>query len=431
MQQTWTRGFAARVCGLALCAPWATSVWAQPQAAGGPWYRMAADRSTEVQLYFFWSRHCPHCNEARPFIERLPADYSWLTLRSLEVSGSAANARLYVDLARSLGQEASAVPGFLFCGEMHVGYESDATTGAMLRARLLECRQRLAGAAAPPALGGGSVAVEVPLLGRIDPQAASLPLVTIILAGLDAFNPCAFFVLLFLLSLMVHARSRARMALVGGVFVLFSGLIYFVFMAAWLNVFLWLGELRVVTFVAGLTAMAIGALNVKDYVWFRRGPSLSIPESAKPGLFARMRGLVGTTALAPMLAGTVVLAIAANSYELLCTAGFPMVFTRILTLNALPSEGYYGYLALYNLIYIIPLAVIVAVFTATLGSRKLSEHEGRLLKLLSGTMMLLLGALLLFVPQYLNNAVVAVALLLAALAIVAVVELLRRRRGAT
>jgi uncharacterized membrane protein HdeD (DUF308 family) len=127
----------------------------------------------------------------------------------------------------------------------------------------------------------------------------------------------------------------------------------------------------------------------------------------------------------------VVLAIAANSYELLCTAGFPMVFTRILTLNALPSEGYYGYLALYNLIYIIPLAVIVAVFTATLGSRKLSEHEGRLLKLLSGTMMLLLGALLLFVPQYLNNAVVAVALLLAALAIVAVVELLRRRRGAT
>jgi hypothetical protein len=314
---------------------------------------------------------------------------------------------------------------------MHVGYESDATTGAMLRARLLECRQRLAGGAAPPARAGAGTAVEIPLLGRIDPQTASLPLVTVILAGLDAFNPCAFFVLLFLLSLMVHARSRARMAVVGGVFVLFSGLIYFVFMAAWLNVFLWLGELRAVTFLAGLTAVTMGVLNIKDYLWLGRGPSLSIPENAKPGLFARMRGLLGTTALAPMLAGTVVLAIAANSYELLCTAGFPMVYTRILTLNTLPAGGYYGYLALYNLIYIIPLAVIVAVFTATLGARKLSEHEGRLLKLLSGTMMLLLGALLLFVPQYLNNAVVAVALLLAALAIVAVVELLRRRRRAT
>jgi hypothetical protein len=174
----------------------------------------------------------------------------------------------------------------------------------------------------------------------------------------------------------------------------------------------------------------MGVLNVKDYVWFRRGPSLSIPESAKPGLFARMRGLVGTTALLPMLAGTVVLAIAANGYELLCTAGFPMVFTRILTLNTLPTEGYYGYLALYNLIYIIPLAAIVAVFTWTLGARKLSEHEGRLLKLVSGTMMLLLGALLLFVPQYLNNALVAGALLLAAIAIVTVVEFLRRRRAA-
>ena len=431
MQQTSTRVLAALVSGLLLCVLSVATAWGQPQTAGSPWYRTAASGDTEIQLYFFWSRYCPHCNEARPFIEGLAREFPWLALRSLEVSSSAQNARLYMDLAGSLGQEASAVPGFLFCGEMHVGYESDATTGAMLRARLLECRQRLAGGASPPLRADAGAAVEIPWLGRIDPQAASLPLVTVILAGLDAFNPCAFFVLLSLLSLMVHARSRTRMAVVGGVFVLFSGLIYFVFMAAWLNVFLLLGELRAVTLVAGLTALVMGVLNVKDYVWFRRGPSLSIPENAKPGLFARMRALVGATALAPMLAGTVVLAIAANSYELLCTAGFPMVYTRILTFNALPTGGYYGYLALYNLIYIMPLAIIVAVFTATLGSRKLSEHEGRLLKLLSGTMMLLLGALLLFVPQFLNNAVVAVVLLLAALAIVAVVELLRRSRAAT
>lgn len=430
MQQTSSKGYVALACALLLCALSVTAPSAQPPTGGAPWYRTLAGGDTEIELYFFWSQHCPHCNEARPFIERLARELPWLALRSYEVSSSEQNARLYVDLARSLGQEASAVPGFLFCGEMHVGYESDATTGAMLRARLLECRQRLAGGAAPPAGEGSGAAVEIPLLGRIDPQGASLPLVTVILAGLDAFNPCAFFVLLFLLSLMVHARSRARMAVVGGVFVLFSGLIYFVFMAAWLNVFLWLGELRAITFLAGLTAVTMGALNVKDYVWFGRGPSLSIPEHAKPGLFARMRGLVGTTALAPMLAGTVVLAIAANSYELLCTAGFPMVYTRILTLNALPLAAYYGYLALYNIIYVIPLAVIVAVFTVTLGSRKLSEREGRVLKLLSGTMMLGLGALLLIAPQWLQDARVSIAVLLAAVALTVLVDALARRRAA-
>ena len=112
-----------------------------------------------------------------------------------------------------------------------------------------------------------------------------------------------------------------------------------------------------------------------------------------------------------MVAATVFLAIAANFYELLCTAGFPMVYTRLLTLSELPPAGYYLYLALYNLIYVVPLVLIVLVFVRTLGARKLTEREGRLLKLLSGAMMLELGALLLVAPEWLNNLAVALGLL--------------------
>ncbi len=93
--------------------------------------------------------------------------------------------------------------------------------------------------------------INVPFVGQVDARAFSLPILTLVLAGMDAFNPCAFFVLLFLLSLLVHAKSRTRMAIIGGTFVLFSESVYFVFMAAWLNVFLIAGELRVITFVAG------------------------------------------------------------------------------------------------------------------------------------------------------------------------------------
>lgn len=170
--------------------------------------------------------------------------------------------------------------------------------------------------------------VVVPMFGKVGADTWSLPVLTLVLAGVDAFNPCAFFILLFLLSLLVHARSRARMLAVGGTFVLISGVAYFAFMAAWLNVFLIAGEMRVVTLGAGLLALTIGAINVKDYFWFKAGVSLSIPESAKPGLFKRMRTVAMAGSMGPMLASTVLLAIVANSYELLCTAGFPMVYTR-------------------------------------------------------------------------------------------------------
>jgi len=256
--------------------------------------------------------------------------------------------------------------------------------------------------------------INVPFLGQVDAKAFSLPILTLVLAGMDAFNPCAFFVLLFLLSLLVHAKSRTRMAIVGGTFVLFSGLVYFVFMAAWLNVFLIAGELRVITFVAGLVALTVAVLNIKDYFWFKAGPSLSIPDAAKPGLFKRMREVVTSGSIGPMLVSTVLLAIVANSYELLCTAGFPMVYTRALTLAGLQPWQYYAWLAAYNVIYVLPLLAIVTVFTWTMGARKLSESEGRLLKLISGFMMLGFGLLLLIAPNLLTNALASILVLAAA-----------------
>jgi hypothetical protein len=126
----------------------------------------------------------------------------------------------------------------------------------------------------------------------------------------------------------------------------------------------------------------------------------------------------------------VFLAIAANFYELLCTAGFPMVYTRLLTLSELPPAGYYLYLALYNLIYVVPLGLIVLVFVRSMGARKLTEREGRLLKLLSGVMMLELGALLLVAPEWLNNLAVAFGLLGAAVAITWIAARMTRGKAA-
>lgn len=381
------------------------------------WVEQTGGGDVRLHLYFFWTKHCPHCRDARPFVEQLPRRFPWLTLHALQLGENRDNAVLYAELAATVGQQARSVPAFIFCGNMSTGYTDEQSTGAWLVEQLQACRdwalksgfQNDDGAEAPKA-----EAAELPALAGIDLQSLSLPAMTLVLAALDSFNPCAFFVLLFLLSLLVHARSRARMLLVGGTFVLISGLTYFLFMAAWLNVFMFSSQIRWVTLAAGVVAIVIALVNIKDFFWFKRGISLSIPEQAKPGLFKRMRGLVNAKNLPTMMLGTLVLAMVANSYELLCTAGFPMVFTRILTLNDMPPSTYYGYLALYNVIYVIPLLLIVTVFSLTLGARKLTEAQGRSLKLLSGLMMLGLGSLLVFAPDALNNLATALILLLTA-----------------
>ncbi|RIA55056.1 thioredoxin family protein [Dichotomicrobium thermohalophilum] len=402
-----------------------------PDELGPVWFAEAPEGERRLKLYFFYSQTCPHCADAEPVVREIAEARPWLELEELAVEREA-NERFFFMLSREFGREPEAVPTFFLCGEMLVGFDNASGMGARIARIADQCHARLTGQQPESQMASETpddLTVELPLFGKLDAEQLSLPALTLVLGGLDAFNPCAFFVLLSLLSLMVHAKSRLRIAIVGGVFVFFSAAMYFVFMAAWLNLFLVLQNLQWITVAAGLVALGIGALSIKDYVYFGQGPSLSIPESAKPGLFERMRRLIGMRSLAGLLAGTVVLAIAANSYELLCTSGFPLVYTKVLTMNDLPSAARYAWLALYNIVYVIPLLLVVVVFTATLGARRLSETEGRTLKLVSGLMMAGMGVVLILAPELLHNVLTALALLAAAVILTAIVRALDRRRA--
>lgn len=219
-----------------------------------PWVVRAADGTDRVGLWFFWSERCPHCLEALPFIDGLAAQNPWIDLHSLELTRDRDNAALYVRMATALGMEAQAVPAFLVCGRMLTGFDRAEGIGADVLVLAQSCRSN---AAASEGHGRGSApataedSLRLPVFGHVDPKGLSLPLFTLVMAGLDAFNPCAFFVLPFLLSLLGHARSRGRMLLIGGTFVMVSGLVYFLFMAAWLSLFLVVGASPMVTAVAG------------------------------------------------------------------------------------------------------------------------------------------------------------------------------------
>jgi hypothetical protein len=209
-------------------------------------------------------------------------------------------------------------------------------------------------------------------------------------------------VLLFLLSLLVRLQDRRRMALIAGTFVLVSGVVYYAFMAAWLNVFVAVGLTPAVRIALALVALLVGAVNLKDAIVRGRGPSLSIPARARPGLVARMDRVRKAEGLAAALAGVVVLALVVNVIELLCTAGLPALYTAVLAQHDLSAGARHAYLGLYIVGYLADDALMVATAVWALSRARLTERGGRLLKLLSGGVMLALGAVLLLRPQWLS-----------------------------
>jgi hypothetical protein len=126
-----------------------------------------------------------------------------------------------------------------------------------------------------------------------------------------------------------------------------------------------------------------------------------IPESAKPGIYDRIRRVISAPSMTAALAGAVVLAVLVNVVELLCTAGLPALYTQILMYREYPPWKNYAYLGLSNLCYMFDDAIMVPAAVSTLSHRRLQEREGRWLKLFSGLVILVLGLLLLFRPEWL------------------------------
>ncbi len=367
----------------------------------------------ESDLEVFVREGCPHCEKAKTYLTRLKQRYPQLTVTIHDIAEDPQALLRLKTLAAKFGITQLGVPAFYGRGELLIGFESAETTGKQLEELLgrppPDTGTSSEGACpvepdvpCPPASTQGAVggkSIQVPFLGDRTLPELGLPLFTLFLGLLDGFNPCAMWVLLFLLALLANLRDRRKMFLLAGTFVLVSGVVYFAFMAAWLNVFLLIGYVRIIQILMGGLAVGIGLVNVKEFVAFGQGLSLTIPESAKPGLYARVREILSAEHLSQAMIGILVLATLVNMIEFVCTAGFPALFTQVLSQQGLTTLEYYGYLGLYNLAYIADDAVMVTIAVVTLSHRKLQEREGRWLKLISGLVMLGLGLLLLFAPE--------------------------------
>ena len=364
----------------------------------------------------FVRQGCPHCTEAKRFLEDLQRDRPSLRIVLRDVEQDPTALRQLQELAARYGVQAVGVPAFHLRGKLVVGYSDAESTGTKITALLDQPLPEITGdlaeddcrpetdsscldTARPPPPPSDSI--ETRWLGRLSAGELGLPLFTIVIGLLDGFNPCSMWVLLFMLSLLAGLANRPKMLLIAGTFVAVEGIAYFAFMAAWLNMFLLIGLSRITELILGSIAGLVGVINIKDFWAFQRGISLGIPDAAKPGLYARMRRIIQAENIRAALIGTVLLALLVQAVELLCTAGLPALYTRILTMRQLDRWAYYGYLALYNMAYMLDDVLVLAIGVITMSHYRLQEREGRWLKLISGVVMFGLGAVLLLQPKWL------------------------------
>ena len=231
-----------------------------------------------------------------------------------------------------------------------------------------------------------------------------LPLFTFIIALVDGFNPCNLFVLTLLIGLLVSAsHSREKIYITGYTFIAVVYVIYFLFMATWLNVFKFVGFIDPLRYSIAAIAILAGVVNCKELFFFRKGITLMIQDKHKAPLVKRIERVkeVFVKGSIPMLiSASVVLAAFASLVELPCTAGFPLIYTGVLAGKVLETSfSYYAYLLFYNLVYILPLSVIIGIFGCTMKAKQISKRQMQVIKFIGGAIMLLLGLILLINPE--------------------------------
>ena len=344
-------------------------------------------------LEIFSRTGCPHCADAYTYLKKLKAEYPQIVVVARDIHSDPENMQRFVEFNHRFEIDQPGVPSFLICDHYLTGFDDAETSGATIKQML--------GLANKLKTISTANEIDMPLFGKVSVEKLGLPIFTMAIGLVDGFNPCAMWVLLILLSILVNLRDRKRILMIAGTFVFISGAVYFVFMAAWLNIFLIIGFSRVLQIIIGLTALLIGTVHIKDYFAFKKGLSLSISDSAKPSLYSHIRDVIYAENIIATFIAIIVMAVLVNLVELLCTAGLPAIYTQILTLQQLSTSQYYLYLLLYNIAYMFDDVLMVGLVVFTMSKQRLEEEQGRWLKLLSGSIIFILGALLILKPSLL------------------------------
>lgn len=375
---------------------------------------VSADEKT-LRVYLFHQESCPHCKKEIQYLEELKNEYSNLDVVTYEVSQNVMNYNFMNRVIDKTGIVTNGQVPFTIIGtDYYIGFEDHVKKSIKDSIDKFLNDKNSIDVVAKVKNGEDVSNIKynvdpkstkvIPILGEIDAKKVSLPLVAIVIGAVDGFNPCAMWVLLFLIGMLFHMKDKKKMWILGITFLLTSAVMYLLIMAAWLKValsFMTVVWLRI--FIA-IVALVAGLVNLNSYIKEKKRKDDGceiVDEKKRKKMFTKIKKITSEKKFILAIFGIIALAISVNLVEIACSAGLPLIFTQILALNDLSTFEYVIYMLIYILFFLIDDIVVFVIAMLTLNIKGISSKYGKYSHLIGGIIMILIGILMIFKPEWL------------------------------
>ena len=290
----------------------------------------ATATQNEVYLHVFYGEGCPHCAQLHAFIDKIKVNYPTLKVEYYEVYFNNTDRSLFENISKAYNSSVQGVPTLFINDKMVVGFNTE--IGKNIENEIKYCTENVC---------------ENPIL-RVNENSEkpenilTIPLV-ITAALVDSINPCAFAVLIILMTAVLSIHEKKKALLFGISFTISIYISYLLMGLGILSVLQFAGVTTIFYMIVTILAFIVGILNIKDYFWYGKGVLMEIPISWRPKLNELLNSV--TSPIGAFLVG-----FAVSAFELPCTGGPYIVILGLLAHDVSREIGML-YLLLYNLVF--------------------------------------------------------------------------------
>ena len=385
------------------------------------------DAASPLRIEVLERSDCAHCQAEHAFLDELKNRRDDIEIRFYDTDDKGRGAELFQEVT-SREKLSKSTPVTLIGGVVIQGFATPETTGKRfeelldrpkgdprmtfdqyLRAGPVNGTEVIEGASCEGETcrnpDADSFLVPVPFVGAVDAARYSLPTLSVVLGFVDGFNPCAMWVLVTFLIMLMQTGSRKKMLQVAGLFVIAEAVMYYLILNVWFTAWDFIGLDRVVTPIVGIVAVFGGAFFL--YEWYKSlGTDLAcqiVDAENRSKIIGRIKAFVTGEFTWLAAIGVIGLAFSVNVIEFACSIGIPQAFTKIVELNHLGFWSTQGLMAIYIFFYMVDDLLVFGLALWGADKLHLTKRYSQISSLIGGVLMLILGYLLMFHPAVIRN----------------------------
>lgn len=397
----------------------------------------SVNANEKVNVYLFYGDGCPHCSALEEYLDENYSNDKDVKVYKYEVWNDVTNQELWKKVEDVTGEEAKGVPYFVIGKEVMQGYSAGDVWEKKVDKAIEEAKKINYNDNVGITLGvvegkitkdddipksnydpdkkeadisdyynndsdtNADTELNIPLIGTISLKDMSIPVIAILIGLVDGFNPCAMWVLIFLITMLFDYPSRKKMWILGCTFLFTSAFIYFLFMISFLKVAMFINSINVLKLLIAVFALVFGGFNIYRYFKTKDVGCDVVDKNKRRKIINRIKNILSSKSFAFAIGGIILLAISVNLIELLCSMGLPVMFTEILAYNNITGVKNILYIILYIIFFLIDDLIVFFIAMKTLKITAISNKYSKYSHLVGGLIMIAIGLLMILKPEWL------------------------------